>query len=66
MTQPVVVKESRYTIGVFDSFLWVKCLDCVFDCFTWRSGNPLPVSQVSEAMKRHEQQWHSTVPEPTE
>jgi hypothetical protein len=60
------LKISRYTIGVFESFLWVKCQDCVFDIFTWRSENPLPVSQVSDSMERHEASWHKTSSKSTE
>lgn len=50
---------QQYSMAVFDSILWVQCIPCCVDVFTWRSARKFNVSQLDSAIREHEKVWHT-------
>lgn len=50
----------RYKAGIALSKLWVTCLNCEFEIFTWGSERALPLSALDDAIRRHESEWHAS------
>jgi hypothetical protein len=55
---PQKLLTSRYDCKVFNSILWVGCMECQVDVFEWRSERKFGLDVLDSALRRHEDMWH--------
>lgn len=62
-----MAKRERYSAWINgagrDIFFFTRCDECIVTVFVWSSTLPFPINAMTDAVRKHEQDWHSELSE---